>query len=123
MGSKRHDQSVDARPLKRRVLTLLYNRLFLKAFLGYPGTDTHGLKSIESGCARKLCQLALTTDEVFQTEIVLMAWKLGLRIEEIPVQITELRRAPVTVFRRVPKVLRTVRDLRRSLRQFEAQPA
>jgi glycosyltransferase involved in cell wall biosynthesis len=118
VGSKRHRESVDRRPLKRRVLTALYNAILLRLFIGYPGTDTHGLKSIEAECARGLCKVALTTDEVFQTEIVLLAWELGITIDEIPVNISEIRTAPVTVLRRVPKVLDTVRQLKKSLKRF-----
>jgi glycosyltransferase involved in cell wall biosynthesis len=121
VGSKRHSQSIDRRPIKRRVLTALYNFVFLRLFIGYPGTDTHGLKSIESSCAKKLCQLAQTTDEVFQTEIVLLAWRLGLRIKEVPVTISEMRSAPVTIMRRMPKVLNTVSQLKRSLSRFSAE--
>ena len=118
VGSKRHPESTDRRPFKRRALTLLYNLILLRWFLGYPGTDTHGLKSIESGRAKKLCGLAITTDEVFQTEIVLLAWRLGVRIDEIPVSISEIRTAPVGVVRRVPKVWDTIRQLKRSLDRF-----
>jgi glycosyltransferase involved in cell wall biosynthesis len=118
VGSKRHRQSVDRRPLKRRVLTALYNFVFLRMFIGYPGSDTHGLKSIEASVAKKLCELAITSDEVFQTEIVLLAWRLGIEIEEVPVEILEIRNPSVTVLRRVPKVLNTVEALRRSLARF-----
>jgi hypothetical protein len=90
----------------------------LRMFLGYPGTDTHGLKSIEARCAKQLCELAITSDEVFQTEIVLLAWRLGVEIHERPIRIRETRRAPVTVLRRVPKVVDTVRQLKRSLERF-----
>ncbi len=117
VGSKRHPHSADRRPLKRRVLTALYNML-LRLLIGYPGSDTHGLKSIEAPVAKRLCEIAVTTDEVFQTEIVLLAWQLGIRIEEVPVQILEMRNPTVTVLRRVPKVLNTVRALQRSLRRF-----
>jgi glycosyltransferase involved in cell wall biosynthesis len=118
VGSKRHPKSIDRRPFKRRALTSLYNLIFLRLFIGYPGTDTHGLKSIEAECAKKLCRTALTTDEVFQTEIVLLAWRLGVRIEEVPVNISEIRSAPVSVLRRVPKVWNTVQELKRSLSRF-----
>lgn len=118
VGSKRHPQSVDRRPLKRRILTALYNFVFLRTFIGYPGTDTHGLKSIEAQVAKKLCEIAITTDEVFQTELVLLAWRLGIKIEEVPVQILEMRKPTVTVLRRVPKVLNTVNALRRSIVRF-----
>jgi len=118
VGSKRHPQSIDRRPLKRRVLTAAYNFIFLHLFIGYPGTDTHGLKSIEGAVAKKLCEISITTDEVFQTEIVLLAWQLGYKIDEIPVEISEMRNPTVSVLRRVPKVLNTVRALRRSLGRF-----
>ena len=118
VGSKRHSQSTDRRPLKRRALTMLYNFVFLRLLMGYPGTDTHGLKSLEKAVAEKLCHTAITTDEVFQTEIVLLAWRLGIKIEEVPVQILEKRSPTVTVLRRVPKVLNTVQALRRSLARF-----
>jgi glycosyltransferase involved in cell wall biosynthesis len=118
VGSKRHPRSADRRPLKRRVLTTLYNYVFLRLLIGYSGTDTHGLKSIETSVARRLCEIAITTDEVFQTEIVLLAWQLGIKIQEVPVQILEMRNPTVTVLRRVPKVLNTIRALRRSLVRF-----
>jgi glycosyltransferase involved in cell wall biosynthesis len=118
VGSKRHSASTDRRPFKRRALTALYNYIFLRLLLGYPGTDTHGLKSLETSSAKRLCQLAVTTDEVFQTEIVLLAWRLGIKIKEVPVNISELRSAPVTIVRRLPKVLNTVGELKRSLSRF-----
>jgi len=118
VGSKRHPRSADRRPLKRQLLTTLYNYVFLHLLIGYSGTDTHGLKSIETSVARRLCEIAITTDEVFQTEIVLLAWQLGIKIQEIPIQILEIRNPTVTVLRRLPKVLNTVRVLRRSLVRF-----
>ena len=121
IGSKRHPESSDRRSLKRRALTALYNLIFVRLFIGYPGTDTHGLKSIETGRAKELCRKAITTDEVFQTEIVLLAWRLGLKIDEIPVNISEVRSTRVTVLRRVPKVFNTVWELKRSLKRFPAK--
>lgn len=118
VGSKRHPQSIDQRSLKRRALTALYNYVFLRLLIGYPGSDTHGLKSIETSVAKRLCSIAITTDEILQTEIVLLAWQLGIGIEEVPVEILEKRSPSVTVLRRVPKVVNTVRALQRSLMRF-----
>jgi glycosyltransferase involved in cell wall biosynthesis len=122
VASKRHPESVDRRPLKRRLLTALYNYFLLHIF-GYPGTDTHGLKSIEANCAKQLCEIAITSDEIFQTEIVLLAWRLGVEICERPIQIRERRQAPVAVFNRVPRILATVRELKRSLARFPERNA
>jgi hypothetical protein len=118
VASKRHPESFDGRPWRRRAFTFLYNYFFLHIFFSYPGTDTHGLKSMEAACAKQLCELALTSDEVFQTEIVLLAWRLGVNIHERPLRIRETRRSPVAILKRLPQVLNTVRQLQRSLGRF-----
>jgi hypothetical protein len=94
----------------------------LRLFFSYPGTDTHGLKSIDTGLAKELCRLAMTTDEIFQTEIVLIAWKLGEDILELPIRIEEVRTAPVSIRRRFPMVMDLILQLRRSLRRFPNRP-
>ncbi len=121
LAAKPHPDSSDRRPFKRRALTRLYNWI-IRTATGYPGADTHGLKSIEAGVAKRLCRLAITTDEVFQTEIVLIAWRLGLRIREVWIDIAETRPTPVNIRQRLPKVLTTVRELRASLQRPEANP-
>jgi glycosyltransferase involved in cell wall biosynthesis len=121
LASKRHPRSLDRRPFKRRFLTLFFN-LIIRASTGYPGTDTHGLKSLETALARRLCSAAMTSDEIFQTEIVLLAWRWGIPIEELPIVIEEKRAAPVSIRRRLPMVMRTVDELRRSLKRFPKVP-
>jgi glycosyltransferase involved in cell wall biosynthesis len=118
VGSKRHPDAVDRRPFKRRALTYLYNIVFLRLCMGYPGTDTHGLKSFQTPVAQKLCREAVTTDEVFQTEMILLAWRGGSRIKEIPINIGETRDSAISVRRRLPKVIHTVHELRASLNRF-----
>jgi glycosyltransferase involved in cell wall biosynthesis len=117
IASKRHPEARDLRPWRRRLLTLLFN-LGLRAFFGYPGTDTHGLKTFRTPAARELCRLSRTGGEAFQTEIVLLAHRLGYRIVESPLHIRETRKTRISVLRRVPKVLTIVQDIRRSLRRF-----
>jgi glycosyltransferase involved in cell wall biosynthesis len=117
VASKRHADSIDRRPLKRRLLTAVYS-YFLSFIFGYSGTDTHGLKSIEATCAKQVCELAITSDEIFQTEIVLLAWRLGIKIYERPIRIQETRNTPVPIFKRVPMVLDTMRELKHSLDRF-----
>lgn len=117
VASKRHPASIDRRPLKRKLLTIGFNAL-LRMYLRYPGTDTHGLKSIEGSLAKELCRISATTDEIFQTEIVLLAWRLGHSIVELPIQIRERRATAVAVVRRLPAVANVLSALRQSLRRF-----
>ncbi|MGA8090316.1 MAG: glycosyltransferase family 2 protein [Terracidiphilus sp.] len=121
VGSKRLPEAVDRRPFKRRALTYLYNTVFLRLCMGYPGTDTHGLKSFQTPVAQGLCAKAVTTDEVFQTEIILLAWRCGFRIKEIPLSIEETRASAISIRRRLPKVINTIHELRNSLNRFPAQ--
>ena len=44
VGSKRAEGADDRRPMKRRFATWVLNTL-LKIFLGFKGTDTHGVKA------------------------------------------------------------------------------
>lgn len=117
VASKRHPDSVDDRPYKRRLLTACFNYL-LNTLVGYPGKDTHGLKTIERGLAQELVDLSLTTDEIFQTELVLLAWRRGFLIAELPVDIKETRATPVPILKRLPMVMNMVLELRHSLRRF-----
>jgi glycosyltransferase involved in cell wall biosynthesis len=117
VGSKRHPRSLDRRPAARRLMTRGFN-LLLRALIGYPGSDTHGLKSFEASLARHLCSLAVCGDEVFQTELVLLAWRLGHPVVELPVELEEIRPTPVRIMRRAPKVAPILWELRRSLSRF-----
>lgn len=117
VASKRTRGSVDERPWLRRVITQAFNAV-LRVVVGYDGTDTHGLKTIDTALAQELCGLAITTDEALQTEIVLIAARRGCPIVELPISIREVRPAPVKVLARAPKALAILWDLRRSLRRF-----
>ncbi|MGA1865779.1 MAG: glycosyltransferase family 2 protein [bacterium] len=117
LASKRHPDSVDKRPLKRRIITYLFN-LFLKLFFNIPISDTHGLKTIRSEVAKKLCDLSITGGEIFQTEIVMLAYRLGYHVLEIPIHIYEKRSPSISIIRRIPKVINIFIQLKRSLRRF-----
>ncbi len=117
VASKRHPESVDRRPFKRRLLTLLFNT-YLKLFFNFPGTDTHGLKTIRTDIAKKLCRLSITDEEVFQTELVLLAHCLGYRVIEMPIHIEEQRSTSVSIKKRMPKVINIIKELKKSLNRF-----
>lgn len=123
VGSKRHPRASDTRPSKRRFLTWAFNKLLLNTVLGYPGSDTHGLKCVRTSLAKDLCGQSLTLGEAFQTELVLLAWKRGIDIFEVAVSIGEKRAAPVSIQRRIPKVVRLVGELRGSMRRFARTPS
>jgi hypothetical protein len=76
---------------------------------------------METQLARRLCELAITSDESFQTEIVVIAWKLGETITELPISIAETRQPGISLLNRLPMVLASVAQLRGSLARFPAR--
>ena len=119
VGSKRHPDACDQRPVKRRILTWAFNKIMLNIALGYPGSDTHGLKCMAGYLGKELCGLSVTSGEALQTELVLLAWKKGVDIWELPVALKEKRSAPVSIRRRIPKVIHLVSSLRQSMHRFD----
>ncbi len=117
VASKRHPESHDLRPFKRRMLTCLFNQ-WLKMFFKFPGSDTHGLKTIRTETAKSICDVSITGGEVFQTELVLLAHRMGFKVIEIPIRLAESRDTKVAIRRRVPKVMNIIAELKKSLSRF-----
>jgi glycosyltransferase involved in cell wall biosynthesis/putative flippase GtrA len=70
---------------KREVISRAYN-LLLRAVLGVRFSDAQcGFKAIRSGAARALLPLVADTGWFFDTELLVLAERAGLRIHEVPV--------------------------------------
>jgi glycosyltransferase involved in cell wall biosynthesis len=104
VGSKAMRGARDRRPLLRRVATRVYNRL-LRVTLGFKGTDTHGIKAFRRLTLLPVVKDCLIEQDVFASELVIRAERAGLRIVEIPVDITEKRAPSINLLRRVPHAL------------------
>ncbi len=115
IGSKRAIGSLDRRPWIRRVATGVFNYL-LRTLVGSGLSDTHGMKAIRTSVAKDLLPKVRLTQDLFDTELVLRAERAGYRIIEVPVVVEEMREARSSLFRRVPRTLRGLMRLRRSLR-------
>ena len=114
IASKRHSEARDDRGLFRRlgsnVITLL-----LKLACGLNASDTHGLKAWRRAAARALATRATLGGDLFASECVLLAERAGLAIRELPLSLAEIRPTPISLIRRVPKVLKDIMRLRRAL--------
>lgn len=110
IGSKAAKGASDRRPLVRRAATRVHNRL-LRVALGFRGTDTHGLKAFRRERLLPVIDLCVVDMDVFASELVIRAWRQGVDVIEIPVQLVEKRRPSIHLFRRVPNVLRNVAKL------------
>jgi glycosyltransferase involved in cell wall biosynthesis len=109
VGSKAMPGSRDRRPLTRRVATRMINGM-LWATVGFRGTDTHGLKAFKRDALLPIVRACVVDKDLFASELVIRAGRAGLRIQEIPIELEEQRSPPITLVRRVPRV---VKDLGR----------
>lgn len=110
VGSKAARGASDRRPLVRRVATRVHNRL-LRVTLGFKGTDTHGLKAFRRERLLPVIRKCVVDMDVFASEFVIRAWREGLDVVEIPIQLQEKRKPSIHLFRRVPNVLKNVGKL------------
>lgn len=110
VGSKAARGASDRRPLVRRVATRAHNKL-LRVTLGFQGTDTHGLKAFRRESLLPTIQKCVVDMDVFASEFVVRAWRDGLNVVEIPIQLEEKRQPSIHLFRRVPNVLKNVARL------------
>jgi glycosyltransferase involved in cell wall biosynthesis len=110
VGSKAAKGASDQRPLVRRAATRVHNGL-LKVALGFQGTDTHGLKAFRREALLPVIAKCVVDMDVFASEFVIRAWREGLKVVEIPIQLHEKRQPSIHLFRRVPNVLKNVGKL------------
>lgn len=110
VGSKAAKGASDERPVIRRVATRVHNKL-LRVTLGFRGTDTHGLKAFRRERLLPVIDKCVVDMDVFASEFVIRAWREGLEVVEIPIQLHEKRKPSVHLFRRVPNVLKNVGKL------------
>jgi len=107
IGSKRSPGARDRRPWIRRVITWGFNT-FLRIFYRFKGTDTHGIKAFRAAPARPIAAACQTGRDIFTTELVIRMERADLRMCEIPLEIEEIRPAPINIMKRVPGTLKNL---------------
>jgi glycosyltransferase involved in cell wall biosynthesis len=115
VGSKLLAGAQDERPFVRHAASLFYNGL-LRVAVGFEGTDTHGLKAFRREALLPVVRACLVDRDVFASELVIRAFRAGLRVREIPVRVLEKRTPSINLTRRVPNVIKNVARLTWSVR-------
>ncbi len=110
VGSKVLDRSLDKRPLYRRSATLVINFL-LRVFVGFKGTDTHGLKAFRRDRMLEVVEKCVVNRDLFASEFVIRAGRMRFNVVEIPVEVIEKRQPSIALSRRVPNVLKGIARL------------
>ncbi len=104
VGSKLLPGAEDVRPALRHAASQIYSGV-LRATLGFRGTDTHGLKAFRRDRLLPVVRKCLVDKDVFASELVIRAYREGLRVVEIPVRVMEKRTPSINLVRRVPGVV------------------
>jgi hypothetical protein len=110
VGTKAGRGAHDARPLLRRAGTKVINGV-LRLSLGFMGTDTHGLKAFRREALVPVAHACVVERDMFASEFVIRAGRMGRKVEEIPIVVHEKRKPTINLFRRVPNVLKNVARL------------
>jgi hypothetical protein len=114
LASKRAKGSEDHRGAVRRFATWTFNQI-LRWGLGSGVSDTHGMKLVRSAVVEDVVPSVISTTDLFDTELVVRAERAGYRIVEVPVSVEELRATQSSLIKRVPRTLKGVWAIRRSL--------
>ena len=115
IGSKLLAGAEDDRPFTRHAASVLYNGL-LRATLGFRGTDTHGLKAFRREALLDVLRSCVVDKDVFASELVIRAFRSGVRTREIPVRVKEKRVPSINLLNRVPNVLKSLAKLTYAIR-------
>jgi len=114
IASKRDPGSEDRRSLLRRVATWVFN-LLLRTILDSKVSDTHGMKAFRDELVSTVTPSVLSRQDLFDTELVIRAERAGYRIEEVPVVVEEMRVARSSLVKRVPRTIKGLWRIRRTL--------
>ncbi len=122
LASKRAPGAEDNRTAFRRLATWGFN-LMLRSLLRSRVSDTHGMKMIRRAVVDRVVPDVRSTEDLFDTELVVRAERRGFRIIEVPAVVEELRSARSSLLGRVPRTVRGLLRIRRQLRREERSGA
>ena len=110
-ASKRLQTSEDARRLIRRVATNFFVYI-LKVLFNTDLSDTHGMKAIKKTEINKFIEQVVSTQDIFDTELLLRIERNGGKVKEVPAKINEIRPSVSLIYKRIPRTLKSLIKLR-----------
>jgi glycosyltransferase involved in cell wall biosynthesis len=114
LASKRAEGADDRRSAFRRMATWGFN-LVLRSLFGSRVSDTHGMKLVRTTVVSEIVPAVISTEDLFDTELVIRAERAGYRIAEIPAVVEELREARSSFVSRIPRTLKGLWRIRTAL--------
>ena len=110
-ASKRLNDSKDGRKFIRRIATNLFV-LILKILFQTSMSDTHGMKAIRRASCEKQIKNVVSTQDLFDTELLLRIERSGENIYEVPAMVNEIRPSVSVIYSRIPRTIYSLIKLR-----------
>ena len=110
-ASKRLGSSEDGRRFIRRLATNFFV-ILLKTLFGTKLSDTHGMKAIKKSEIEKFLPEVISTQDIFDTELLIRIEKNGGKIKEVPAKVNEIRPSVSLIYKRIPRTLKSLIKLR-----------
>ncbi len=114
VASKRLNESEDERTFIRKMATSTFV-LILKLLFKTSLSDTHGMKAIRRFNIQKEINNVISTQDIFDTELLIRIEKSGYKILEVPAKVNEIRPSVSVIFTRIPRTLKSLFLLRLQL--------
>ena len=110
-ASKRLGSSEDGRRFVRKLATNFFVNI-LKILFGTKLSDTHGMKAVKKTEIEKFLPQVISTQDIFDTELLIRIEKNGGKIKEIPAKVNEIRPSVSLIYKRIPRTIKSLIKLR-----------
>ena len=110
-ASKRLNDSEDGRKLIRRIATNFFVTL-LKILFQTSMSDTHGMKAIRKVSLEKQIAKVVSTQDLFDTELLIRIERNLEEIYEVPAMVNEIRPSVSVIYSRIPRTIKSLLKLR-----------
>ena len=114
VASKRAPGSRDERRWPRRFVTAIFGWM-LRVGFSLSVSETHGMKAMRRAPVETLLRHCRFASDLFDTELVIRAERAGLRVAELPARTQERRPSRTSIWRRVPRTVVGLVELRITL--------
>tara|TARA_B100000963_G_scaffold226711_1_gene197789 strand:+ start:4322 stop:5056 length:735 start_codon:yes stop_codon:yes gene_type:complete len=110
-ASKRLESSEDGRRFIRRLATNFFV-ILLKTLFRTKLSDTHGMKAIKKTEIEKILPQVISTQDIFDTELLIRIEKNGGKIKEVPAKVNEIRPSVSLIYKRIPRTIKSLIKLK-----------
>ena len=114
IASKRLSNSEDGRRLIRKLATNFFVYI-LKILFKTKLSDTHGMKAVRKSFVDNHINSVISTQDLFDTELLLRIEKTGNEFKEIPAKINEIIPSVSVIYKRIPRTLKSLFKLKIAL--------